>query len=461
MPIMKSAVRGLIASSALIAIASLAAVSAEDAKKLGGSELTAFGSEKPGNKEGTIPAYSGKAPNAPASFDPAAPGQRPDPYGDKPLYTITAQNAAQYADKLDGLIEVFKRYPSFKMEVFPSHRDFAYPKHILDGTLKNATACKASEQELTLDGCYAGVPFPIPTTGSQVMWDHMVQFQHVAAEGKSRGFLVPASGNPVLQTELKVVEQFDYHAPGNLAPNHAEGTAYRKFYAEASGPPRRVGEKILALAMLDMQKGDKVYQYIPGQRRVKLAPNMAYDAPSPFTGGTSTMDEGQGYYGAMDRYDWKLIGKKEKLIPYDNFSLTNAKACTEEKVISSKNFPNPECMRWELHRVWVVEATLKSGFRHVYAKRRFYWDEDFLTAGVAEGYDASGKMFRIVLQAVYPYYANEGGGGNGDSTFFLDLNTGGWAVQGFTPCPDCGWWPIKPKEARFFSPDAMSGDGIR
>ena len=88
-----------IATFAACVSTTYAAVSAEEAKQLGGSQLTIFGAEKAGNKEGTIPPYTGIGVKPPSTWDPKFPGQRPDPYNDKPLFTITAENAAQYAKR--------------------------------------------------------------------------------------------------------------------------------------------------------------------------------------------------------------------------------------------------------------------------------------------------------------------------------------------------------------------------
>ena len=82
---------------AAFAGSAFAAVSADEAKKLG-TTLTEWGAEKAGNKEGTIPAYNAATaqPARPASYDfKKDPGRRTDPYNEKPLFTITAQNAAQ------------------------------------------------------------------------------------------------------------------------------------------------------------------------------------------------------------------------------------------------------------------------------------------------------------------------------------------------------------------------------
>jgi hypothetical protein len=166
---------------------------------------------------------------------------------------------------------------------------------------------------------------------------------------------------------------------------------YWAFRADADAPARRAGERLVLIDPLDVKSvGRRAYQYIPGQRRVKLSPDLAYDTPAPMAGGSATMDDALVFLGALDRYDFRLVGKKEKFIMYNNFKMNDRGGC-DDKAILTRNFPNPDCVRWELHRVWVVEAKLKSGFRHIYQRRMFYWDEDSYSAGVAENYDAAEK----------------------------------------------------------------------
>jgi hypothetical protein len=450
----------VVVTSTILASLANGAVSPEEAQQLGGEKLTLIGAEKAGNKEGTIPPYDGKAPKAPATYDPKDPGQRADPYNDKPLYSITAKNVDQYADKLDAMRQVFARYPEFRMDVYPTRRDIGYPKYVLDNTVKNATSCKGTENELRLDGCYGGFPFPIPKTGNQVMWNHLLQYGAHAYLGKSSSWVTTPDGQAVLQTRVDQLQQYDYFDPKNSKPNPPD-MLYWKILNNDIAPARKVGNKLVVLDSLDMAgRGRRVYQYIPGQRRVKLAPNLAYDTPSPNSGGTSTMDDAKGFLGALDRYDFKLVGKKEKYIMYNTFALSNHGICTEQKVVEFKNFANPECVRWELHRVWVVEATLKEGFRHIYRRRVFYWDEDAPGAGSTESYDAASKLYRITNSIVVPFYDNEMGAYT-DSTVQLDLQTGSWFVQGLTDFPEGGFVPVMPRDDRVFSPEAMAGDGIR
>ena len=145
------------------------------------------------------------------------------------------------------------------------------------------------------------------------------------------------------------------------------------------------------------------------------------------------MDDTTGFAGALDRFDFKLIGKKEKFIYYDNFQMFNQKTCSTEKLHSTKGFPNPDCVRWELHRVWVVEAMVKHGFRHAYPKRIFYWDEDTFGAGMSENYDADGKLYRSTISGFFPFY--EALGGYSYYYFHLDLKTGAGLHRAMAAAP--------------------------
>lgn len=442
---------------AALAGSAVAAVSAEEAKQLGGATLTIFGAEKAGNKDGTIPEYTGAQLKAPASWDPKEPGRRPDPFNEKPLLSITAQNAAQHADKLtEGMKELFKRYPSYRMDVYPSHRTLIYPKYVLDNTLKNATACKTDENEVRVEGCYGGFPFPIPKTGSQLMWNHLLAYENITWASNTRSWIVPISGSPVLTGGTNGVQNTPFFDPGRTTPAQRRDV-YWRFHVESNAPTRQVGEKLIVIDHVDSTR--RAYQYIPGQRRVKLAPDLAYDTPSPYTGGSSNMDDGKVFLGAPDRYDFKLVGKKEKYIPYNTFNLTDYKVCPEDKVTSTKSFPNPDCVRWELHRVWVVQASLKPNYRHIYKSRTFYFDEDSYLSGMADNYDAAAKLYRVIWAASYPFY--EGGANAGGNTFQIDMHTGIWSVQGSTMAPGTGYFPVAQKPENFYSPESLAGEGIR
>ncbi len=454
----------------LLALASLcissaqAAVSAEEAKQLGGSELTSFGSERAGNKEGTIPAYTGAGAKTPPGWTPhVAQGnypQRPDPYGEKPLFTITAENAAQYADKLDGTIEMFKRYPNFRMDIYPTHRDYRMAQHVIDKTIKNATACQAVKNELKLEGCYGGLPFPMPKTGNQVMWNHLAGYQQWIVKGRAEAWVAPTEGAAVLVDRVEYINNWPGFDPANEGPLPSESMFFR-YIGTDEAPARLAGGKFMILDPFDwVGVGRRAYLYTSGRRWTKLAANLAYDTPTPYGAGIATMDDQQVFMGALDRFDFELVGKKEKYIYYDNYHFTDRTACSIEKLQSTKGFPNPDCVRWELHRVWVVKAKLKPDFRHNYSSRVFYWDEDGFQGGSSESYDKNGTLIRFAHNVIFPYF--EAPGMHATTNIYIDLPSGVWATSGAQTSPACGESVIeKPLPADTFLPDAMAGSGIR
>jgi len=439
--------------------AAMAAVSADEARQLG-TTLTPWGAEKAGNKEGTIPAYIDGYVKPPATFDPKNPRVRPDPFADEePLYSVNAANMAQHADKLsDGAKALLQKYPGFRLDVYPTHRTQRYPAHVNERSLKNATACKTSKDGLALEGCYGGVPFPLPKTGNEVMWNHNMRYQSPSYVANFRNVMIDAGGGINMQGELDIWQEYPVFYPDNnavLAPTDP----YWMVHVDWTGPARKAGEKLVLVDYMDPIKyRRKVWQYLPGQRRVKLTPELAYDTPNPASGGAAVMDEATVFNGGLDRFDFKLIGRKEMLIPYNAFKLFDEGACPESKRYL-KGHPGPDCLRWELHRVWEVEATLKAGARHVYAKRKFYFDEDQPEVGASDNYDAAGKLYRAVFGLYFPFYETADQG-FGDATITIDFQTGAYLVQAdyargyFQPA-------AQRQPARFFTGDALAGGGLR
>ena len=448
-----------VATSTVVMVGTASAeVSAEEAKQLG-TTLTVWGAEKAGNKEGTIPAYTGEKIAPPAGWDRKKQGF-PDPWGEKPLFTITAQNVAKYADKLDGMVEVFKKYPNFRMDIYPTHRIFAMPKYVVDNSIKNATGCKTSQDQYSLDGCYPGVLFPIPKTGNQVMWNKLLNYGSNAwvSENVST-YVTPISGSPVLQSANLITTELPLYNPANTKVIGHDDVYFRA-RVDQTGPARGNGNKYVFLYSVNtIDVGSRAWSYIPGQRRVKLSPDLAYDTPSPISGGASLMDEQTGFLGAMDRFDFKLAGKKEKYIMANNFNLTDPRVCPDSKVTATKNFAYPDCVRWELHRVWKVEGKLLPGFRHIYPRRVLYWDEDSAGAGSYESYDAAGNLYRVGQTVTYPFF--DVGGMNSQSSAQMDLTTGIWAGSGTMGTEGGAWHPAPPHDRRFYTPEALAGEGIR
>lgn len=460
---MKFQVKTIALAIALASGAATAALTPEEIKKLG-AELTPWGAIKAGNADGSIPEYKGGI-EPPANYDPAKPNFRPDPFAnEKPLFSIDASNMSKYEDKLsEGVKEMLKKYPTYRLDVYPTHRTAKYPQYVIDNTLKNAATCQLADNKLQLAGtCYGGVPFAIPKNGSEVMWNRTLKYdQYAYYSPRQTSTLVDRSGRRVQTGEFAYWQTFPAMDPSRTEPiKPDEMLEYGRI--DWTGPARKAGEKLVMHDSVDMlETGRRAWTYLPGQRRVKLSPDVAYDTPSPAGGGVGTVDDTQVFYGSQDRYDYKLVGKKEMYIPYNTFKLHDEKQCGDDKVFTP-NHLNPDCVRWELHRVWVVEATLKPGSRHVYPKRTFYWDEDIPAVGMADNYDDAGKIYRVTQTHYYPFY--ETTGHNTHDFAVHDLTNGSYVRQAYTPA-GAGMMEVTPpseaKEPRFYESSTLSRAGVR
>lgn len=449
-------VHTLIAASLALAIAGQAhaAVSVDEAAKLGAS-LTKVGADMAASADGAIPAYQGGLTTPPAGFK-NGDTMRPDPFaGDKPLLSIDGKNVDQYKDQLTATtIELAKRFPTFRVDVYPTHRSVALPQAVLDNTLKNAVNAQSKEGGSAVDNVLPGIPFPIPKTGAEAMWNFLLRYQGVSISSKYDSWNVDAAGKPTLSTTGQANISYPIYEDMSK-PIGAKDTYYQMKLAYTA-PARRAGEAIMLRdAANPLVQPRSAWQYLPGQRRVKLAPNLAYDTPNPGTSGSGTYDDVFVFNGALDRYEWKLEGKKEMYVPYNTYSLTYQ---VDPKRLTTPNHLNPDNVRWEKHRVWVVEGTLKSDARHIYHKRRFYLDEDSWVALASDQYDARGQLYRGSFAFLTQSYDKQ----TPDATPFMiyDLIGGTYNINGVVG-PYGGIRYIDPLSKTQWSPEALAGAGIR
>ena len=376
--------------------AAMAKVSQEEAEKLK-TTLTPFGAERAGNADGTIPAWEGGISAPPEGLGYKGSGFRhPDPYAkDNVRYSITAENMAQYDDKLtEGQKALFKKHPdTYRIDVYPTRRSHAAPDWVYENTFQNATRAEVTEGGLQISSAYGGIPFPIPKSGEEVIWNHLLRFESSGTLQESRGYLVESSGKIVLANGIVAIERFPYYIKdGSLDTFNGYYYYTRSAYNQ---PPRRKGEVLLVKDPVNPAiTPRKAWQYLVGQRRVRRAPTVAFDTPNPSFAGATTWDDYYMFNGSLERYDWKLLGKKEILIPYNCYK---ADEQMELKEIYQKGHLNPDYIRWELHRVWEVEATVKPDKRHIYGRRLFYVDEDSWVMVMADSYDNRGKLWRTNL----------------------------------------------------------------
>jgi len=449
---------GLIALLGLLGLqvpAAMAKVPASKAAELDGPAFTCIGAERAGNQDGSIPAYSGKWVGT-WPGQTKAHGYEPGPYKDeKPLFTITAQNVAKYADRLtEGQKALFGKYPqSFRMHVYSSHRDFGNPAFVCDTARKNALTSELVNEGLGVTGTSGAIPFPFPQNGLEATWNIINPYR--------------------AWTEKAVVDIADVYANGGIvwgrlrymtmAPgNHPEkrGSLQDKvaghFFTAYLLPERDKGLTATGYQPNDYSKdATHAWQYQPGTRRVRLAPEICCDYPVP-PGSLRTADDDYVFNGSPERYNWKLLGKKELYLPYHNFRVNDP--ALKYKDLIKPNTLNPDYERYELRRVWVVEATLKEGMRHIYARRVLYADEDSWLALWADNHDGRGELWRVAF-ANY-FYSQESKGFHRGVSVYHDLASGAYEAGYLVNERGEDWWrinlPLKPNQ---FGPEAAGRAG--
>ena len=461
--------RLLIASILMVlalSVSAMAAITEQEAAQLGGPTLTPFGAEKTGSKDGLVSAWTGGITKGAegwyfegkllvpfSKFDQKKSGNRPDPFAnDKPLFTVTAQNMSQYADRLsEGFKAILTKYPNVKLNVYPCRRSMSYAQSAIDGTKKSAVTAQLTDGGVRLQGAHCGIPFPIPKNGTECIWNHLVRWTVPLLETMHyKAYMITSNGRAINTTEGYGTLQSPY-----WIPDSSERYRALLVFANNIGPANRVGEGTMYYTVTDYRTPMPVWSYLPGQRRVKLAPQLTFDTPNTETAGASTSDDTYMFVGSPERYNWKLIGKKEMIVPYNNYRATY---WSKEQDLLKPNFINTDLERYEVHRTWVVEATLKPGARHIYKKRVFYIDEDSWQAMTTDQYDNSDKLYRMGwLEVVFNYDVQ---GPTMQNGFTKDLVTGIYCTQ--SQVAERGGYIYKPNLADDqWNPQIMAGRGIR
>jgi len=377
----------------------------EEAKKLGktGTLLTPVGAQREGNQEGSIPEWTGGVTIIPAGYKKG--DFHPCPFKkDEKLFTINFENYKQYITKLTpGIIALIKNYrKTFYMNIYKTHRTASFPDWVYDALIENALNAEIIENGNGIKSAKTTSPFPIPKSGIEAIWNHILGFRgtYISRYGAQSAIMKDGSF-----TIIKMVEKlYTIYAQPKISINDLEKQNIITFFMQyITSPPRMAGNALLVFEHLNqVMYPRKSWVYNSGQRRVRRTPNIAYDYPGTASDGLRTTDDWNGFNGAPDRYTWKLLGKKEMYVPYNCYNLHSNKVKYSQ--ILKPNHINQKLVRYELHRVWVVEANLIKTFRHVYKKRVFYLDEDSWLCLAAEMYDKRDQLYRVLLSHVINYY---------------------------------------------------------
>jgi len=381
---------GLLGALLLASGLAQAQVDAAQAARLG-QELTPLGAERAGNASGSIPAWEGGLERDAAAFD-AASGYR-DPFAaDQPLFSIDAGNAEQYREQLSpGQLAMLRRFAdSWKLNVYPTRRSASYPAKVYAAAKANATTARLIDNGNGIADFQLATPFPLPQSGLEVLWNHLARYRGDSVK-RYYAQAVPQASGDYFMTKIEDLFLFN-PAAGDYSQSNGNVLFY--FRQSVLAPARLAGTELLVHETVNQVKEPRLaWLYAAGQRRVRRAPNVAYDSPGTSSDGMRTTDNFDMFSGAPDKYDWQLLGKRELYVPYNNYRL--AARSNKYSDIVQPGHVNPQLLRYELHRVWHVRATLKAGMRHQYKRRDLYFDEDSYQILLVDHYDNRDTLWRV------------------------------------------------------------------
>jgi hypothetical protein len=449
---------GLLAGTSLAAAATMRPANAQTAADpaLLTTTLTPMGGERAGNADGSIPAWTGglTAPPLPAN-QPTATHLFED---EQPLYTVTADNMAQYEDLLtEGTKAQIQKF-GLTINVFPTHRTAAAPQYVYDNAAKNVTRAQMDPRggRFGFTGAVGGPPFPIINTadplvgGAQLIWNHLTAWVGYSDLTLFAPGTVVIDGQVILVAGTLSRTIYPYYAP-DVTPDNYDGY-YSKGHYYDKAPGSVVGQETLVWHSTNVNiHPDIVWTLLNGQGRVRKAPDESYDTPNPEGDGVDNIDEASCFYGNPSEYDWTYITKKEMLVPYN----CNKMLFANVQDMLGPHFPKPEYVRWEKHRVWIVEANLAPGEHNVNAKRRFYIDEDTWYALLGEGYDSQGSMVKAYY--IYNECVPSMPGTIEQGTATYSLQTGNYTFNGNNNFGDfSGAQFLGPQPDTDFEPEEMA-----
>jgi hypothetical protein len=234
----------------------------------------------------------------------------------------------------------------------------------------------------------------------EIFWNHVLRYRGDVIVRQIGQTPITSSGSYTM-VKFRDETMVAYSLPGAKSENLDNTIAY--FIQETVAPARLAGEVLLVQETLDQSvENRRAWVYNPGQRRVRRAPNVAFDNPGTNSDNLRTSDQFDMYNGSPQRYDWTLVGKKEILVPYNSYKLHSNTLKYSD--VLKKNHINPDVARYELHRVWVVESKLKPGQSHLYKRRTLYVDEDSWHIVAVDCYDSRDQLYRVQEGHVINYY---------------------------------------------------------
>lgn len=291
---------------------------------------------------------------------------------DQPIIRINGNNWQQYSQYLaTGLQSLFQQNPdSFEISVYPTRRSAAAPDAVYDAVYRNAVRVQIERGHMYGKFALGGIIFPIAQTGQELVWNHLSRWRGYGRTAAVEDWQPTDSGWQRLRWQL------DEKIP---------------FYSQLHRP--QATESIFTRDLI--ANGLSLSEVANTRIGVKRDERGAY--PTGWQANFPAPEDRDMFSANPSDYVWTLLGSREMYVPYNQ----NPQQLPE---LSLGQHPAMDRIRFEKHRVWLVDGVLRKGAHGLYQKRVFYIDEDSSAILMADLYDTDGHLWRFNLALPVCWY---------------------------------------------------------
>jgi len=236
----------------------------------------------------------------------------------------------------------------------------------------------------------AGCPFPNPKTGLELAYNFECNTRGDTYH--SRWAPLPNT-NPRTRTDRIADEEFwemffIHRCDLDPKPNYTDNPKgiHRGQLMHMYLPPEMLNSRLLTVRFIDDSKPDDSYLYYAQFRRIRRLSTA--ERTNAIDGTDQIYDDGYMWDSPVHRNTYKLIGKKDMLVPRHTDP-------TQSKRIMGQGMPNN--ISYERCNMYVVEAVNKDP-SYIYKKRVWYIDPETYLILWQEMWDSYGKYWKVFAQ---------------------------------------------------------------
>ena len=136
------------------------------------------------------------------------------------------------------------------MNVYPTRRSASFPQYFYDATKRIAAEAELIQGGNGLKNAAIGIPFPIPSNGLEVLWNHIARYRGVAAS-RNAGQAAPTAQGAYTIIGFDEQIMFKYSHP-DATPEvlQSENILFR-FKQSVTTPARLAGTALLIHETMD------------------------------------------------------------------------------------------------------------------------------------------------------------------------------------------------------------------